>query len=226
MNLHSLLGWVSSALFIITLWGGLHQTILLKKLVSTGARDKFSNLSASYFFAYFLGVFLFFSYGYFLPEEDYFLAVTRGAATCLAVSMLTFLWLGKKSASSFCALLGSVLCIAIAVCLMVGGKRFEPKEFQYLKVGMSCVTIYGIHAYTSQIKGILAKKSSLGLSKVMNFTVAMKDLSVIAYGFTYTLNDSWPLIAQAVMNGSFRITLLYLCYRYANSARSLAPQSA
>lgn len=226
MNLHNLLGWVSSILFVSTLWGGLHQTILLKKLVFAGARDKFSNLSVSYFFAYFLGVFLFFTYGYLLPEADYFLIATRGAATFLAVLMLTFLWLGKKSALSFSALLASVLCVAVTVSLMTDRKGLNPTGFQYLKVCMSCVTIYGIHAYTSQIRGILTSKSSHGLSKVMNFTVAMKDLSVIAYGFTYSLNDSWPLIAQAVMNGSFRITLLYLCYRYANTIRPLAAQSA
>jgi hypothetical protein len=110
MNLHNLLGWVSSILFVSTLWGALHQTILLKKLVFAGARDKFSNLSVSYFFAYFLGVFLFFTYGYLLPEADYFLIATRGAATFLAVLMLTFLWLGKKSALSFSALPASARC--------------------------------------------------------------------------------------------------------------------
>ncbi len=226
MNLHNLLGWVSSVLFIITLWGALHQTILLKKLAFTGARDKFANLSVSYFFAYFLGVFLFYTYGYLLPDADYFLIATRGTATFLAVSMLTFLWLGKKSTLSFSALLASVLCVAVTVSLMANRKGLNPTEFQYLKLCMSCVTIYGIHAYTSQIRGILTNKSSQGLSKVMNFTVAMKDLSVIAYGFTYSLNDSWPLIAQAVMNGSFRITLLYLCYRYNNDTRPLTIQSA
>ncbi|GLQ51608.1 hypothetical protein GCM10010872_30570 [Dyella flava] len=108
---------------------------------------------------------------------------------------------------------------------MVLNKELTPAQFQYLKLSMTCVTIYGIHAYVTQIRGILADKSSQGLSKVMNFTVAMKDLSVIAYGFTYALSDSWPLIAQAVMNGSFRLTLLYLCYRYTNTAEPVATQS-
>lgn len=218
-ELHVWLGWLSSVAFIITLWGALHQSLLLRNIAFGPGENKFSNLSLAYFFAYFLGVFIFYAYGYVLPGRDFFLMTTRGAAALIAISMLFFFCVGKRSSRSLAALITAVALLAASPALILQHVASNKDVVEAIKAVMLCVTAYGMQAYLIQIRGIVTSSSSKGLSKIMNFTIAVKDVSVLAYGLTYSFSDSWPIVAQATMNGTFRITLLYLCFRYADTNR-------
>ena len=191
--------------------------MLLAKQLRLKEFGKFKNLSLSYFLAYFFGVFLFFTYSAFLTPPDYFILITRGVASVLAILMLFLLWRGKQATSYAAAYWACLLIFSFVSVCAAWGASASASVLQTIKFALICVTAYNIYAYTNQLLKIYRVKSSVGLSKIMNATIVLKDIGTVMYAFTYDLHTSWPLLLQGAVNCIFRLLILYFCFYYQKS---------
>lgn len=216
-TLYKIIGYTSSFLFILTIYGIYDQIIKIRQKIQTAIQpgEATQNLSINQFLCHFLGVYAFFIYGFLIEEFNPYLVWPRLIASFAVLLVLYLILIDRKNPTAF---LTFFICTSLLVVglykLIFPNSSHSSAGIASAKIIIIFVTLINIQGYVHQIIKLHKSKNSSALSLKMNILIFAKDLSSFILGAMMGYASGWPVMMQSFSNGFFRSYISTLIVNY------------
>jgi hypothetical protein len=218
--LYTLVGTVSSALYLGCLWGVIQQIMIIrqrrKKYLTREASLGFATkaLSVNGFASSFIAFYSVYIYSFLMSEIDYFVLFTRLAASGVTLYVLFELYRDRKSPWERLPFQIAMLFMLASVFVLIFRDQLVYAEKHLSVVLVIFVTAIMLQGGISQILSVMRQRCTGALSIKMNLIFFLKDIMNIMFGAVIGLNDGWPLMLIGAVSAALKMTILTLFSLY------------
>lgn len=214
--LYDIMGTVSSVLFIGCLWGLYKQILEVRRrktldgkpVVEPGYATR--SLSANGFASSFVAFFSFFVYSMSLGEIEPFIFGTRLAASLATLYVLYEIYRDRTSRADRLPFQIASTAMMLSFFVLAFREQLLPYSSKFSATLAIFSTIVMFQGGISQIRKILAERSTAALSLQMTFIFFLKDVSNVAFGLVLGVKSGWPLILMGGVSAGLKGTNLLL----------------
>lgn len=218
---YMIVGYVSSFLFLLTIYGIWDQIKKIQTNTSThtapGQATK--DLSINQFLCHFLGVYAFFIYGFMIEEFNPYLVWPRMIAAFAVLVILFLIARDRREMLSSIIFLTCSLLLTFGIMALILSDHPSPTGALAAKLIILAVTLINAQGYIHQITKVMRNKSTTSMSFKMNSLIFAKDISSMLLGIMMGLSTGWPVIIQSSSNAFFRAILSGQIYYFTHTKR-------